>query len=492
MKEKRIEKEIKKAQKKGIYNPKLKLGIVALILVIGTVIGVSYAYYTSNPSTVLNINATVSKKITIEVYSNGNGKVDSMEYATAQTDYNSASTFKLTPDTGYQYKSISCKDTSNQNVTSKVSVSFSNNTLRITPRTINDVTCTVEYERVRTLEEIKADIIRTAKSTSPTSDNFKTGCPLNDGDACSGVYKMSDYQNTSGSLNYTTPGGTSYYFRGEAKDNYVKFANNNWRIVRVNGDGTIRLVLNGDIGTSAFNSTGNSRIYAGYTYYNNPPCTNSNPCRSIEIATNVEESIETTNHGGTNSTIKKKLEAWYYDNLRNYDRYITYGIYCNDTSFGSGSEGTDIYYGAYERGMYNSSKPVTPILTCPDPTAGNNPLSDTSNGNHTYGGVYKLKIGLLSADEIVLAGFKPTTNSPYPTTSNYLYTGSSYRWFWSLSPYYSYLTYARGFYGYLSYRDLNVDDVNTANGVRPVINLSTSGLKATGEGTKDKPFVISQ
>ena len=37
--------------------------------------------------------------------------------------------------------------------------------------------------------------------------------------------------------------GTSYYFRGIAEDNYVNFAGMIWRIVRINGDGTIRLVL---------------------------------------------------------------------------------------------------------------------------------------------------------------------------------------------------------------------------------------------------------
>ena len=35
--------------------------------------------------------------------------------------------------------------------------------------------------------------------------------------------------------------GTSYYFRGNVTNNYVKFANKYWRIIRINGDGTIRM-----------------------------------------------------------------------------------------------------------------------------------------------------------------------------------------------------------------------------------------------------------
>ncbi len=58
--------------------------------------------------------------------------------------------------------------------------------------------------------------------------------------------------------------GTSYYFAGNPTDNYVSFAGFYWRIVRINGDGSIRLIYNGTsasatgenvtIGKSAWNS----------------------------------------------------------------------------------------------------------------------------------------------------------------------------------------------------------------------------------------------
>ncbi len=488
MNKKRIEKEIKKAQKKGIYNPKLKLGIVGLILVIGTVIGVSYAYYTKTATDTLTITRTVSKRITVSVHSGGHGQVNSLDIATQQTDYGTTATFKVVPNEGYQYKSVSCDN--NQSAT----YNKTTNTLTVTPRTSKAVTCTVEFERVRTLKEIADEIIKTVNPASPTSANFSAGCPTSGDTSCSGVYSMKDY-NSNTSLSYSNPGGTSYYFRGSVNNNYVKLSsndNNLWRIVRVNGDGSIRLVLDGDIGTSAFNNEYNNRKYVGYTYDNSIPCTNANPCKSLDIATNNEEQIGTTDHGGTNSTIKKKLEAWYYNNLRDYDQYIEYGIYCNDTSFGSGSEDGYLYYGAYTRLQESTVKPQ---LTCPDPKAKSGTQSSDdvdSNGNHTYGGVYKLKIGLLSADEIVLAGFKPTTNSPYPATSNYLYyTGSSY--FWSSSPFNSYSDNANGFYGYLNNRYLRNSRVSdTSNGVRPVINLlTTNTLKATGEGTSTDPYIVN-
>ncbi len=38
--------------------------------------------------------------------------------------------------------------------------------------------------------------------------------------------------------------GNSYYYRGAEDDNYVVFAGRLWRIIRINGDGSIRIILN--------------------------------------------------------------------------------------------------------------------------------------------------------------------------------------------------------------------------------------------------------
>ena len=89
--------------------------------------------------------------------------------------------------------------------------------------------------------------------------------------------------------------GTSYYYRGNVTNNYVKFADKYWRIIRINGDGTVRVIYDGtsahvngekstdrQIGTSAFNEywkkdnvqeTTNSGVYddnagVGYMYGN--------------------------------------------------------------------------------------------------------------------------------------------------------------------------------------------------------------------------------
>ena len=37
--------------------------------------------------------------------------------------------------------------------------------------------------------------------------------------------------------------GVSYYYRGAVEDNYVTFADMCWRIVRIQGDGSVKLIL---------------------------------------------------------------------------------------------------------------------------------------------------------------------------------------------------------------------------------------------------------
>ena len=70
--------------------------------------------------------------------------------------------------------------------------------------------------------------------------------------------------------------GESYYYRGAVKNNYVSFAGNIWRIIRRNGDGSIRMIYSGKstsdtgetvtIGSSQFNSKYWDPTYVGYKY----------------------------------------------------------------------------------------------------------------------------------------------------------------------------------------------------------------------------------
>ena len=55
-------------------------------------------------------------------------------------------------------------------------------------------------------------------------------------------------------LTYTTDNyGKTYYYRGAVQDNYVLFNNMCWRIVRIEGDGSVKLIYAGDVSEGATN-----------------------------------------------------------------------------------------------------------------------------------------------------------------------------------------------------------------------------------------------
>ncbi len=258
-----------------------------------------------------------------------------------------------------------------------------------------------------------------------------------------------------------------------------------WRIVRINGDGTIRLVTDNPIGETAFNIASSGYQGVGYTYDNTTPCTKDKPCKSEYNGSSFINS-----NGGTDSTVKTYLENWYKTTLNEFDTKIAYGTYCNDTSYGSGTEDTtpsssNLYYGPYKR--LNTDK--KPDLYC------SNPTKQGGSENRLYGGIYQLKIGLLTADEMNFAGLAYYSNSPYATRDNYLLkylSNSAVYWWWSISPGYSNMSDNNEFEG-LS--DGKVDAAPTygtdysGNVARPVINIAKN-VTVTGQGTIGDPYVI--
>lgn len=328
----------------------------------------------------------------------------------------------------------------------------------------------------------------TQSQTFDDSSIGKYTCNNSNGTSCRSVYKIKEVDTTSStSYNYITladyysstddsestgsglykstdDDGDSYYFRGNV-NNYVSFANQLWRVIRVNGDGTIRLLYNTDIDKSVFNNAHDDEKYSGYTYDNENVCTKENPCISSFDAKN---NLFVNNMNMTNSDVKTYLENWYISNLKLYDNYISLDSYCNDTTYVV--SGNNYYYGAYDR-IY---KQYQPSLKCPDTS-------------QLYGGNYKLKIGLMTADESNYAGLNLKT--PHATNNNYLYYSSSW---WFMTSGWKYITSSA----------TSTAGLNTTIGitpqifvaytfyVRPVINLKSNTLITSGDGSLSNPYVI--
>ena len=246
-----------------------------------------------------------------------------------------------------------------------------------------------------------------------------------------------------------------------------------WKIVRVNGDGSLRLIYNGTsanpdnsdlvnsfaVGISPYNLEFNDSKYAGYTYDN-----------------------------GTDSFIKKEVDTWYKNTLgsSSYDSKVIGGRFCSDSSgYKLASEYdvseekigdlTDFYlYSSMgdrlANFMKNSPGNNAPTLSCP-------------STSESYGGSYRLKAGLITADELALAG-----ESTYVVGNSYLNPGESDYWYWSMTP----AAFDTGTARVWNETDnLTYDFVDSDYAVRPVINVTTENGFTSGDGAASSPYVIS-
>ena len=288
--------------------------------------------------------------------------------------------------------------------------------------------------------------------------------------------------------------GTSYYFRGAVTNNYVEFANKCWRIVRVGGDGSVKLILHNDNTAKAANpcdaaNNSASAAFARYTGTTYKSAFNANYNDNAYVGFKygtVGASDYASAHANTNkSTILTNLETWYTNNLAAYESVIDDNVWCNDktnvtdTSYdpwsitpnGKGYAKNITYYSATQRlvSKSNSAGGAGPSLKC------NGELSKITS-----------KVGLITADELAFAGYAIGTGN----TTTYLQENATDTYWWSLSPGNfdgsdAGVWFVRGSSGSFS-----GGSVGNAGGARPSISLKST-TNVTGEGTSSSPFIIS-
>ena len=288
--------------------------------------------------------------------------------------------------------------------------------------------------------------------------------------------------------------GTSYYFRGAVTNNYVEFANKCWRIVRVSGDGSVKLILHNDNKTGVANpcDAANNSASAAFARYSGTTYKSAfnddyedNAYVGFKYGTPGSSTYADTHANINNSTILTNLETWYTNNLKTYESVIDDTVWCNDKTnvtdtsydpwsytpngYGYGTNRT--YYGAMQRlvSKSNSAGGTGPSLKC------NGELSKINS-----------KVGLITADELAFAGYVYYENN----TTTYLQENATDTWWWSLSPNYFSGSNARVWSVDGSKGGLGHGSVVSTSGVRPSISLKST-TNATGNGTSDSPFIIS-
>lgn len=279
--------------------------------------------------------------------------------------------------------------------------------------------------------------------------------------------------------------GTSYYYRGNVQNNYVYFAGYYWRIVRINGDNSVRIIYDGKnvhqngensddriIGTSAFNEKSDDNAYVGYMY-----------------GTPNSSTYEETHANINDSTIKKYVDNWYENNIKDtdYEEYLADNIFCNNRNISNynPSNLSNLGYGknntVYERAFGPWSAPsdtnnARMTYLCKK-------INDSFTKNSVIGNTsLKYAVSLLSKDELVLSGQYSFGNG---TIRNYLYVGNSY---WLISPdaYDNDGPKVR----LMKNEGEQYEPVNKFAGVKPVINLKAGSLKM-GDGSSTNPYRIS-
>ena len=164
--------------------------------------------------------------------------------------------------------------------------------------------------------------------------------------------------------------GDIYYFRGDVKNNYVSFAGQMWRIVKINEDNTVKLILDGTTETM--------------------------------IKMNDTEEKDLTFQ---NTSLYSNLEQWYNLHLQEYDDLIAHTKYCYDNSIIT-DENNRIEYLSNVR-LFQDYQPT----------------------NACGGTTFTSKFAILTADEAMYAGINSKENK-----TSYLYVDGLERSWWTMTP----------------------------------------------------------
>ena len=283
-------------------------------------------------------------------------------------------------------------------------------------------TCTLcqkgnNYKQVEKEKSMRLSNLIKKHNTLILSTPTLTATSENSGDP-SGLYSSTD----------TNDGSATYYFRGNVLNNYVRFANLEWKIIRINEDGTVRLILNDRIDSTTYNSLDNKQ-----SYYSN------------------------------SDVVKVTVDSWYEQKIKSkdYGSYVATTMFCEQAKV---SRSLDSKIGNVTLVDYTN---YVPNFKC----------STDSNGK----GILNSKIGLITYDELVYAG--GYVGFDESNINYYIYNNISGTW--TMTPDDTTYAWVVAKNGYISHSWLT----EALFSIRPVISLNADVL-ATGTGTKYDPYEV--
>lgn len=219
----------------------------------------------------------------------------------------------------------------------------------------------------------------------------------------------------------------SYVFRGEKVDNYLSLDNAIWRIVKINSDGTMMLILNDKISVKS---------------------------------------------------------DW--DNRYNIEKKYEFGV--NDYSKSRIKERLDKYYnGEFEKEIILSDNDKLKLTTFNACVGKRNSLDASRDGSVECSQILeKQSISLLPVYDYINASVDVNCNNTIsPSCQNYNYLNNDYSWWLSTAP----TTDTYSVY-YVVSGVVEVTKASLHKVIRPVIYLRNDVLYVSGDGTESSPYVV--
>ena len=268
---------------------------------------------------------------------------------------------------------------------------------------------------------------------------------------------------TDGLIKYTDAEGTeTYAYRGLNPDNNVTFAGQTWRILRIQDDGTVKLIR-----VDAINYVNDMTLH------------------NYEERTEIRYNISNNNNDYSkysNSNIESYVNEWYATTMTSYNDRIALNDYCSDRyePTEASSLRTAVFsewahlYGIYNRVTFinaedNSTFRWSPSVSC---------INDD---------IVNARVALITADECILSsGWFDDGNDYFLVKDDY------YAW-WTMSG--AGLSYEYGHLAAQSYYitgegRIDYRVVDGAGAVVPVITLKANVTPSSGDGSELTPYVI--
>ena len=321
------------------------------------------------------------------------------------------------------------------------------------------------------------------------------------------LYKIRTSYTADGASTKTTPGranatanegvrtspddyGTSYYYRGNINNNYVEFANMCWRILRVTGNGDIKIVLHNGNAANTSNPCNVTNDLGAFAYKQSGTTTTYNKVAFNGLNTSIGYSgfmYGLFANTAAVLTLSKKdsvaltnLKTFYDNYLRQYNEKIADTLYCSDITDNGKAAITRITSEPTLTCQVSQNNSTSGKYTATDTVTGNGKLRGTNgHGSKSY------KIGLLNADELAFAGY--ISSQTAGNSSVFLMENTGSNAYWTMTPAADASPYKE--FIVTSNPNIYYESVTASHYLRPVIALLSS-TKVTGSGTKTDPFVV--